>query len=45
MLQFRVSPQAEADIENILEWTEEHFGEAARLNILSWIRRSRGLNL
>ncbi|MCA9195418.1 MAG: type II toxin-antitoxin system RelE/ParE family toxin [Planctomycetales bacterium] len=31
MAKFVLSPSAEADIEGILAWTHEHFGEAARL--------------
>jgi toxin ParE1/3/4 len=31
MPQYRLSPQAEQDIEAILEWTHETFGEKARL--------------
>ena len=30
MAKFVLSPSAEADIEGILAWTHEHFGEAAR---------------
>ena len=31
MRQYRVSPQAEQDIEAILAWTHEEFGEKARV--------------
>lgn len=31
MAKFVLAPAAEADIEGILAWTHEHFGEAARL--------------
>lgn len=30
MARFVLSPLAEADIEGILAWTHEHFGESAR---------------
>jgi toxin ParE1/3/4 len=31
MAKFVLSPAAETDIEDVLAWTHEHFGEAARL--------------
>lgn len=31
MARFVLSPLAESDIEGILAWTQEHFGESARL--------------
>ncbi len=31
MTEYRLSPLAEQDIETILEWTHEEFGEKARI--------------
>lgn len=40
MPQYRLSPQAEGDIEAILEWTHEGFGERARLRYEALLTRA-----
>jgi toxin ParE1/3/4 len=40
MSRFRVSSLAEADIEAILEWTHEHFGENARVRYEALLLRA-----
>jgi toxin ParE1/3/4 len=40
MPRFRLSPQAEQDIEAILEWTQETFGERARLRYEALLTRA-----
>jgi toxin ParE1/3/4 len=40
MPQYRLSPQANADIETILVWTHEEFGEKARLRYEALLTRA-----
>jgi toxin ParE1/3/4 len=40
MSQLRLSAAAEHDIENILEWTQENFGEQGRLRYEELLRRA-----
>src|SRR3954462_5652422 len=40
MPKYRLSPQAERDIEAILEWTHENFGEKARLRYEALLTRA-----
>ncbi|HZW31460.1 MAG TPA: type II toxin-antitoxin system RelE/ParE family toxin [Isosphaeraceae bacterium] len=40
MPQYRLSPRAERDIEAILEWSHEHFGERGRLRYEALVMRA-----
>ena len=40
MTEYRLSPLAEQDIETILEWTHEEFGEKARIRYEALLTRA-----